>query len=153
VAIQDESHRGFLLSNNPAAVSEGGTGATTAAAALTALGALAKAGDTMSGLLTLGAGSDTAPSAPVLTALGAASGTAEQLSDLTRDYMVYLDVTTAGTATTVSMGHTSGASDVTILNNVAVAIGQLIAFRLPAGWWFKWAGTTTAIGNQVAVGC
>jgi hypothetical protein len=37
--------------------------------------------------------------------------------------------------------------------SAAATAGQVISFRLPAGWYFKWAGTTTAIGGQVAVGC
>ncbi len=57
------------------------------------------------------AGTNSAGSAPVLTALGAVSGTAIQLSDVTRDYLVYLEVTTAGTATSVTIGHTSSAND------------------------------------------
>ena len=99
------------------------------------------------------AGTSSAGSAPILTSLGAVSGTALQLSDLTRDYLVYLEVTTAGTATSVTIGHTSGASDVSIMTSAAATAGQVITFRLPAGWYFKWTGTTTAIGNQVAVGC
>lgn len=99
------------------------------------------------------AGTNSAGSAPVLTALGAVSGTAIQLADLTRDYTVYLEVTTAGTATSVTIGHTSAASDVTIMASAAATAGQVITFRLPAGWWFKWTGTTTAMANQVAVGC
>ena len=108
---------------------------------------------TLSALLTLNAGTITAGSAPVLTSLGATSGAAIQLSDLTRDYMVYLQVTTSGTATSLTMGHTSGASDVTIVTSGAVSAGTLWSFRLPAGWWFEWTGTTTAVGNQNAVGC
>lgn len=98
-------------------------------------------------------GTDTAASAPVLTGIGAVSGTAKQLSDTSRDYVVYLTVTTAGTATTVKIGHNSSANDVTIMSSQAATAGQVITFRLPAGWYFEWAGTTTAIGNQVAVGC
>ncbi len=99
------------------------------------------------------AGTNSSGSAPVLTALGAVSGTAIQLTDTTRDYLVYLEVTTAGTATSVTLGHTSSANDVTIMASAAATAGQVITFRLPAGWYFKWTGTTTAIGNQVAVGC
>jgi hypothetical protein len=99
------------------------------------------------------AGSNSAGSAPVLTALGAVSGTGIQLSDTTRDYMVYLTVTTAGTATTVTLGPTSSANAVTIMSSQPATAGEVISFRLPAGWFFKWAGTSTAIGNQVAVGC
>ena len=108
---------------------------------------------TLSALLTLNAGTITAGSAPVLTSLGATSGVATQLTDTTRDYTVYLQVTTGGTATSLTMGHTSGASDVTIVTSGAVTAGTLWSFRLPAGWWFEWTGTTTAVGNQNAVGC
>ena len=105
------------------------------------------------GVTVMNGGSKTSGSAPVLTSLGAVSGTAIQLSDATRDYTVYLEVTTSGTATAISIGHTSAASDVTILSSVAVTAGNLYSFRLPAAWYFKWTGTTTAIGNQNAVGC
>lgn len=98
-------------------------------------------------------GTSTAVSAPVLTALGAVSGTAIQLTDTSRDYMVYLEVTTAGTATSLTIGPTSSANAVSLMTSQAATAGQVISFRLPAGWYFKWAGTTTAIGNQVAVGC
>lgn len=98
-------------------------------------------------------GTSTAASAPVLTALGAVTATALQLSDTTRDYMVYLEVTVAGTATSLTMGPTSSANAVSLMTSQAATAGQVIAFRLPAGWYFKWTGTTTAIGNQVAVGC
>jgi hypothetical protein len=67
--------------------------------------------------------------------------------------MVYLEVTTGGTVTTVSIGHTSSANDVSIMTSTSVSAGQIISFRLPAGWFVKWNGTTTAIGNQNAVGC
>jgi hypothetical protein len=103
-------------------------------------------------LMTMDGGSSTANSAPVLTALGAVSGTAIQLADTTRDYMVYLECTTAGTATTVGMGHTNAANDVEIMNNAPISTG-VVSFRLPAGWYFKWSGTTTAFANQNAVGC
>jgi hypothetical protein len=95
---------------------------------------------------------NTSSSAPIITSLGSTSGSAAQLSDVTRDYMVYLECTTAGTATTVGIGATSSANDVTIMNNAAISTG-LVSFRLPAGWYFKWSGTTTAFGNQNAVGC
>lgn len=97
-------------------------------------------------------GTSTSASAPVLTSLGFTTAGA-QLSDVSRDYMVYLTVTTAGTATSVSMGPTSSANAVSIMSNVAATAGQVISFRLPAGWYVKWSGTSTAIANQVAVGC
>lgn len=111
------------------------------------------AGATFTGVVNLNAGTDSAGSAPILTALGFTTGTAAQLADLTRDYQVYLEVTTSGTATSVTIGHTSSANDVTIMASAAATAGQVISFRLPAGWFVKWTGTTTAIGNQVAVGC
>lgn len=108
---------------------------------------------TFSGIITANAGTNSSGSAPILTALGAVSGTAIQLTDTSRDYLVYLEVTTAGTATSVTMGHTSSANDVTLMASAAATAGQVISFRLPAGWFFKWTGTTTAFANQVAVGC
>lgn len=96
-------------------------------------------------------GTSTSASAPVLTPAFATT-VAAQLADLTRDYMVYLAVTTSGTATTVAIGPTSTPAN-TILPSSSVTAGQLISFRLPAGWFAKWAGTTTAIATQTAIGC
>lgn len=130
------------------------TGNQTVTGNETVGGTLAVTGaTTLTGLLNQNGGSNTSGSAPVLTALGAVSGTAIQLSDLTRDYTVYLEVTTSGTATSIALGPTNAVSAVTILSSVAVTAGDLYTFRLPAGWFFKWTGTTTAIGNQNAVGC
>lgn len=98
-------------------------------------------------------GTATAASAPVLTALGFTSTVAAQLSDLTRDYMVYLECTTSGTATSISMGPTSAASAVTIMTSAAATAGTVYSIRLPAGWFLKWGGTTTAFATQNAVGC
>jgi hypothetical protein len=97
------------------------------------------------------AGTSTAASAPVLTPTFA-SGTASQLSDTTRDYMVYLNVTTSGTATSVTIGPTSAGNTVSIMASAAATAGQVIAFRLPAGWYVKWTGTTTVLA-QAAIGC
>jgi len=109
------------------------------------------AGGTMSGILHAGAGTDSSGSAPILTP-SFANATAAQLADTTRDYHVYLAVTTSGTATTVAIGPTSTPAN-TILPSSSVVAGQLISFRLPAGWYVKWAGTTTAIATQTAIGC
>jgi len=108
---------------------------------------------TFAEIITANAGTTSAGSAPVLTALGAVSGTAIQLTDVTRDYMVYLECTTSGTATSITIGHTSSANDATIMASAAATAGVVYTFRLPAGWYFKWTGTTTAFANQVAVGC
>ena len=92
-----------------------------------------------------------ASAAPVLTPVFA-TGVASQLADLTRDYMVYLNVTTSGTATSVTMGATSAGTTVSILASASVTAGQVISFRVPAGWYVKYTGTTTVIA-QAAVGC
>ena len=102
------------------------------------------------GVFTPTAGTNCTGSAPVLTPTF--SGTAAQLTDLTRDYVIYLAVTTSGTATTVEFGHNSSANDVVLVSNAAVTAGQVITFRLPAGWYVKASGTTTAFA-QAAVGC
>lgn len=95
--------------------------------------------------------SNTAAAAAVLTPTFA-NGTAAQLTDTTRDYMVYLQVGTAGTATTLQIGPTSGVAD-TLKASSAANAGDLWTFRLPAGWFVKWAGTTTTIATQTAIGC
>jgi hypothetical protein len=107
--------------------------------------------ETLNATLALDAGTNTSASAPLLTSLGF-SGTAAQLSDVSRDYTVYLCVTTSGTATTVEFGHTSAASDVVLVNNASVTAGQVITFRLPAGYYVKASGTSTVF-SQSAVGC
>lgn len=98
------------------------------------------------------AGTSTAPSAPVLTPSFAAN-TAAQLSDTTRDYMVYLQIGTAGTALAVTMGPTSAANAATVITGATATAGEIIAVRLPAGWFLKWNATTATVANQVAVGC
>lgn len=108
---------------------------------------------TFSEIINANAGTNSAGSAPVLTSLGLTSGTAAQLSDLTRDYTVYLECTTSGTATSITMGHTSSANDVTIMASAAATAGTVYTVRLPAGWYLKWTGTTTAFATQNAVGC
>ena len=103
------------------------------------------------GVASFNAGVNSSGSAPVLTPAFATT-VAAQLADLTRDYMVYLAVTTSGTATSVAIGPTSTPAN-TILPSSSVTAGQLISFRLPAGWFVKWAGTTTAFATQTAIGC
>jgi len=98
------------------------------------------------------AGTSSSGSAPVLTSLGFVSGTAAQLTDTTRDYMVYLECTTSGTATTIAIGPTSTPAN-TIMASAAATAGTVYSVRLPAGWYLKWAGTTTAFATQNAIGC
>jgi hypothetical protein len=96
-------------------------------------------------------GTNTAASAPVLTP-AFASGTAAQLADLTRDYTVYLECTTSGTATSIAIGPTSTPAN-TIMASAAATAGTVYTIRLPAGWYLKWSGTTTAFATQTAIGC
>ena len=106
------------------------------------------------GIASLNAGSSTAGSAPILTGVaGTNGGGGVQLSDKTRDYIVYLQVGTAGTAWIVTMGHTSGASDVTVHASGVATAGQTLSFRLPAAWYFAWSATTATLAQSVAVGC
>lgn len=93
----------------------------------------------------------TAGSAPVLTPTFA-NGTASQLSDTSRDYMVYFQVNTAGSAFFVNIGPTSAASTV-IYPSASPRSGQCVSFRLPAGWYVKWGGSSTTLGSQTAIGC
>lgn len=108
-------------------------------------------GGTLTGVLVADAGTDTAPGAAVITPANA-NGTAAQLSDLTRDYMVYLSVGTAGTALSVAIGPTAATAD-TVYTAATATAGQSIAFRLPAGWFWKWAATTATLAEQTAVSC
>jgi hypothetical protein len=107
------------------------------------------------GVSTFSAGTDTAPSVPIIASpvAGTNGGSAVQLSDTTRDYMIYLEVGTAGTAMSVTMGSTSAGTDVTVKASGVATAGDIIAFRLPAGWYFKWAATTATLAQSVAVGC
>lgn len=106
---------------------------------------------TVTGVLAENGGTNSAGSAPVLTPTFA-NGTAAQLADLTRDYMLYLTVGTAGSAFTVNIGPTSGTAN-TVISSSTPNSGESISVRIPAGWFVKWAGTTTTIANQLAVGC
>ena len=102
-------------------------------------------------LMTLYGGTSTAQSAPVITP-AFANGTAAQLSDATRDYMVYLQFGAAGTAMSVAIGPTSTPAN-TIISSAAVVAGETVDFRLPAGWYAKISFTTTTLTNQIAIGC
>lgn len=97
------------------------------------------------------AGTSTAGSAPVITPANT-SGVAAQLSDHTRDYMVYLTIGTAGTALTVLIGPTASPAN-TIYTAATATAGEAISFRLPAGWFWEWAATTATLAEQFAIGC
>jgi hypothetical protein len=104
-----------------------------------------------SGIISQNAGTNSAGSAPLLTPANA-NGTAAQLTDTTRDYMLYLTIGTAGTALTVAIGPTAGVAD-TIYTAATATGGEAICFRLPAGWFWKWAATTATLAEQTAIGC
>ncbi len=107
--------------------------------------------ETVGGVDTVNGGTDTAGSAPVLTPTFS-SGVAAQLADLTRDYIVYLQIGTAGTAFTLAIGPTSTPAN-TIMASATPLADELLSFRLPAGWYVKWAGTSTTLTTQTAIGC
>jgi hypothetical protein len=98
-----------------------------------------------SGILDPQHGTKTTSAAAVLTPTFA-NGTAAQLSDTTRDYILYFTVGTAGT------GPTSNPANTIVSSSVATS-GELYTFRLPAGWFVKWADTTGTLANQIAIGC
>jgi hypothetical protein len=81
-----------------------------------------------------------------------ANGTASQLSDTTQDYMVYLQLGTPGTAFSLAIGPTSTPAN-TIMASATPLADELLSFRLPAGWYVKWAGTATTITTQTAISC
>jgi hypothetical protein len=103
------------------------------------------------GLASHNAGTVTSASAPAITPTFA-NNTASQLADTTRDYMVYLQIGTPGTAFTLAIGPTSGVAT-TIVSSATPTATELFAVRLPAGWFLKWAGTSTTLARQTAVGC
>jgi hypothetical protein len=98
-----------------------------------------------------GAGTTTASSAPVITPANS-NGAAAQLTDHTRDYMVYLTIGTGGTALTVLIGPTASPAN-TIYTAATATAGEAISFRLPAGWFWEWAATTATLAEQFAIGC
>ena len=97
------------------------------------------------------AGTSSAVSAPALTPTFA-SGTAAQLSDLTKDYLVYLQFGASGTALTVAIGPTSTPAN-TLISSETATLGQMLTIRLPAGWFLKWSATTATFTQQKAIGC
>jgi Pectate lyase superfamily protein len=128
-----------------------GSGAIDASVARTSAGTLTYSTNVvMSGITYLNAGSATAGSAPVLTPTFA-SGTAAQLSDTTRDYMVYFQIGTVGTGFILAIGPANTTVN-TIMTSATPGTDESISFRLPAGWWVKWSGTGT-LASQKAIGC
>ena len=79
----------------------------------------------------------------------AATGT--QLSDTTRDYMVYIGVTAGGAAATLSIGAANTAV-ATLFAAATCNVGTQYTFRLPAGWYIRFQGTA-GITQQTAISC
>jgi hypothetical protein len=93
-------------------------------------------------------GTNTAPGATVTTpTLGAAA----QLAQTTKDSMVYITVTTAGTLT-IAIGATSGVAN-TIVAGLAAPLGAMYTLRLPAAWYIAVTTGTTAAWTATAIGC
>ena len=82
---------------------------------------------------------------------GVSAATGTQLSDHTRDYMVYLTTTAGGAGATVLIGATSACTN-TISASGSVGTGVCISYKLPAGWFTMWT-TAVAVGEQFAVSC
>ena len=106
---------------------------------------------TATGLLTENGGTATSGNAPALTP-AFANGTAAQLTDTTRDYVVYLTIGTAGTAFVLAIGPTAGVAN-TVVPSSAATSGDAYTVRLPAGWFLKWSATTATLAGQLAIGC
>ena len=100
----------------------------------------------------LNAGSNTSGSAPVISSPGFVSGTASQLSDTTRDYMVYFQIGTGGGTVALKIGPTSTPANA-ILTAAAGVAGELLPVRLPAGWYLEITVATSTIADQIAIGC
>ncbi len=81
-----------------------------------------------------------------------ANNIAAQLSDTSRDYMLYFQIGTSGTAFSLKIGPTSGVTT-TIMSGAVVSSGQQVHVRVPAGWFVKWTATSATLAFQKAVGC
>ena len=107
---------------------------------------------TAKGITNLNGGSNTSSSAPVIASPGFSSGVASQLSDLTRDYMVYIRIGTGGGTVTLAIGPTSTPAN-TIMSSAVGINGELITVRLPAAWYLDITLATSTIASQIAIGC
>ena len=103
------------------------------------------------GKLTLNGGTTTAGSAPVLTP-GFTNGVVARLTDTTRDYTLFLQIGTPGTAFSVLIGPTSTPAT-TIYASATPPAGALLTIRIPAAWYLKFSGTGTTLASQTAIGC
>lgn len=87
----------------------------------------------------------------IITTLGA-GGT--QIFDTTRDYMLYTECTTTG-GCTILIGPTATATLATIFVGSMLTAGTsgVQGFRVPAGWYVRFTGTSWACANPVAISC
>ena len=81
----------------------------------------------------------------------AATGT--QLSDTTRDYMVYLTSVGGGPGATLTIGTAASAAGcfATLYANATIGTGFSYSFRLPAGWYIR--PQATVAFTQTAISC
>lgn len=145
--VGGDTFKRFQLNANGAMLYGPGNGAADIQTGRTATGVWSMT----TGIMDPQHGTKTTAAAAVLTPTFA-NNTASQLSDVTRDYMVYFTVGTAGSAFSIAIGPTSTPANTILTSNTPNA-GEAIAFRLPAGWYVKWAGTLTTLANQIAIGC
>ena len=83
--------------------------------------------------------------------VSAASGT--QLSDHTRDYMVYLTSVGGSAGATLTIGTAASAAGcfATLYANATIGTGFSYSFRLPAGWYIR--PQATVAFTQTAISC
>jgi hypothetical protein len=82
---------------------------------------------------------------------GVSAATGTQISDVTRDYMIYLTTSAGGAGATVLIGPTSACTS-TVTASGSIGTGVCVSYRLPAGWFSMWT-TAVAVGQQNAISC
>jgi hypothetical protein len=114
---------------------------------------------TLQDQIMLGTANHTVYEAATNTASGAtysnpsiANGATGAQVNATKDAMLYLTCSLAGTGLTIKLGPTSTPTNI-IVNNVVTAIGDCYAIRVPGGWYVSWQATTATFANQAAVTC
>ena len=98
-----------------------------------------------------GGSTNTSGSATVLTP-AFVSGTAAQLTDTTKDYLVYFQIGTGGGTVSIAIGPASSVANAIIASATGVA-GAGYTIRVPAGWFLKITVATSTIAAQTAVSC
>lgn len=108
---------------------------------------------TFSGIIIENNGINSSGSVNVITpSFGVSASSGTQLSDTTRDYMVYITTSAGGANNTLTIGPNSTATAATIYASATTGTGILWGFKLPAGWFVRPQGAV-AIGVQSAVSC